>query len=121
MDLVQQAFERCGSGLLTNALCEYVTDKTLVLCEGGSEETDVEEVTAVGSLEFVPEHRADYWVLRVHMEDELGNRLPVDEEALEAPGELSLEQFCGEILADERGTALPLCAPLLAAGATRIS
>ena len=52
-------------------------EKTFVPKEGGSEETDVEEVTAVGSLAFVRKHRPDSWILRVRMEDELGNRCPV--------------------------------------------
>ena len=69
-------------------------DKTFVPTEGGSKETDVEEVIAVGSLELVPEHRADYWILRVHMEDELGNRLSVEEAALEGAG----ADLSGEVL-----------------------
>jgi len=101
-------------------LCEYVTDETFVPKEGGYEETDVEEVTAVGSLEFVPEHRPDSWILRVRVEDELGNRLSVDENALEGPEEINLDQFWDEFIAPERGTALPLRAPLLADGATPV-
>ncbi len=70
---------------------------------GGYEETDVQEITAVGSLDVVPEHRPDSWILRVRVKDELGNRIPADEDAPEGPEEISLDQFWDEFIAPARG------------------
>jgi hypothetical protein len=100
-----QAVKRGGSGLLTNAWREYVVDESFVREKGGYEETDVQEVTAVGSLEVVPEHRPGSWILRVRVKDELGNRIPADEDAPAGPEEISLDQFWDEFIAPQRGIA----------------
>ena len=88
-----------------NAWREYVQDESFVAEKGGYEETDVSEVTAIGSLEVKPEHESDSWILQVRVVDELGDRLPIDEDAPEGPEEISLDQFCSEFIAPERGTA----------------
>lgn len=99
------AVEEGGSGLEINASREYVLDESFTPEKGGYEETDVSEVTAVGSLEVKPEHRPDSWILRVRVMDELGARLPVDEDAPKEPEEISLDQFWSEFIAPEGGTA----------------
>ena len=100
-----QAVKHGGSGLLTNAWREYVVDESFVREKGGYEETDVQEVTAVGSLDVVPEHRPDSWVLRVRVKDELGDRMPDDEDVPEGPEAISLDQFWDEFIAPRRGMA----------------
>lgn len=94
-----------GSGLEINAAREYVLDESFIPEKDGYEETDVSEVAAVGSLEVKPEHRPDSWILRVRVVDELGDRLPLEEDAPDAPEEISLDQFWSEFIAPERGTA----------------
>jgi hypothetical protein len=100
-----QAVKRGGSGLLANAWREYVVDESFPRETGGYEASDVERVIAVGSLEVVPEHRPDSWVLRVRVKDELGNRLPADEDAPEGPEAIGLDQFWDEFMAPGRGMA----------------
>lgn len=102
---IVQAADKGGSGMQINAWREYVRDESFVAEEGGYEETDVSEVTAVGSLEVKPEHQSDSWILQVSVVDELGDRLPVDEDAPEGPEEISLDQFWSEFIAPDRGTA----------------
>ncbi len=99
------AADKGGAGMQINAWREYVQDESFIAEKGGYEETGVSEVTAVGSLEVMPEHLSDSWILRVRVVDELGDRLPVDEDAPEGPEEISLDQFCSEFIAPERGTA----------------
>lgn len=100
---VVQAIKQGGSGLLANAWREYVADESFVPEKGGYEETDVQEVTAVGSLEVAPEHRPNSWILRVRVEDELGNRIPADADAPEGSEGISLDQFWDEFIAPQRG------------------
>lgn len=102
---IVQAVKQGGSGLLTNAWREYVLDESFAGKKSGYEETGVQEVTAVGSLEVVPEHQPDSWILQVRVEDELGDRIPADEDALEGPEEISLDQFTEEFIAPQRGAA----------------
>lgn len=99
------AADKGGAGMQINAWREYVQDESFIAEKGGYEETGVSEVTAVGSLEVMPEHLSDSWILRVRVVDELGDRLPVDEDAPEGPEEISLDQFWSEFIAPERGTA----------------
>lgn len=100
-----QTVKEGGSGLEINATREYVPDEGFIPEKGGFEETDVSEIAAVGSLEVKPEHRPDSWILRVRVVDELGDRLPLEEDAPDAPEEISLDQFWSEFIAPERGTA----------------
>ncbi|MDH3473075.1 MAG: hypothetical protein OEM59_05240 [Rhodospirillales bacterium] len=100
-----QAVKQGGSGLLANAWREYVADESFPREKGGYEASDVERVIPVGSLEVVPEHRPDSWVLRVRVKDELGDRLPADEDAPEGPEEIGLDQFWDEFMAPGRGMA----------------
>lgn len=101
-----QATDATGSGLEINAAREYILDESFIPEKDGYEETDVSEVTAVGSLEVKPEHRPDSWILRVRVVDELGDRLPLEEDAPDGQEEITLEQFWTEFIAPERGTAL---------------
>lgn len=100
-----QGTDEGGSGLEINAAREYVLDESFIPEKDGYEETDVSEVTAVGSLEVKPEHHPDSWILRVRVVDELGDRLPLEEDAPEGPEEISLNQFWSEFIAPDRGTA----------------
>lgn len=102
---IVQTFKKGGSGLLTNAWREYVLDESFAGKKSGYEETAVQEVIPVGSLEVVPEHQPESWVLRVRVEDDLGDRIPPDEDALEAPEEISLDQFWQEFISPLRGVA----------------
>lgn len=102
---IVQAADEGGYGMDINAWREYVLDESFIPEQGGYEETDVREVTAVGSLEVKPEHRPDSWILRVRVADELGGRLPADEDVPEGPEEISLGQFCNDFITPGRGTA----------------
>lgn len=102
---IVEAADEGGTGLEINASREYVVDESFTPEKGGYEETDVSEITAIGSLEVMPEHRPDSWVLQVRVVDELGDRLPVDEDAPEGPEEIGLSQFWSEFIAPGRGTA----------------
>ena len=103
---IVQAVKQGRAGLLTNSWREYVVDESFRPETGGYEETDVREVTAVGSLEAAPEHRPDSWILRVRVNDDLADRFPEDEEGAEdGPKEISLDQFWNEFIAPGRGEA----------------
>ncbi len=102
---IVQAVRQSGSGLLTNAWREYVLQESFAGKKSGYEETGVQEVTPVGSLEVVPEHQPESWILRVRVEDELGGRIPPDEDALKGPEEISLGQFWEEFISPLRGAA----------------
>ncbi|MDH3472767.1 MAG: hypothetical protein OEM59_03660 [Rhodospirillales bacterium] len=93
------------SGLLAGAWHEDVAEDGFRPEKGGYEETEVREVTAVGSLEAVPEHRPDRRTLGVRVEDELGARIPGDEDAPEGPEEIALGEFWEEFVAPGRGAA----------------
>jgi hypothetical protein len=100
-----QAVKQGGSGLLANAWREYVVDESFPREKGGYEGADVERAIAVGSLEVVPEHHPDSWVLRVRVKDELGDRIPADEDVPEGPEAIGLDQFWDEFMAPGRGMA----------------
>ena len=102
---IVQTVKQGGSGLLTNAWREYVLDESFAGKKSGYEETAVQEVTPVGSLEVVPEHEPESWILRVRVEDDLGDRIPPDEDALEGPEEISLDEFWEEFISPLRGVA----------------
>lgn len=102
---IVQASDEGKSGMDIRAWREYALDENFKPEEGGYEETDVSEVAAIGSLEVKPEHGPDSWVLQVRVVDELGDRLPVDEDVPEGQEEISLGQFWSEFMAPGRGTA----------------
>lgn len=102
---IVQAADEGGSGMDISAWHEYVLDESFVPEKGGYEETSVREVTPVGSLEVKPEHRPESWILRVRVADELGDRLPADEDAPEGPENIPLGRFWNDFFAPGRGTA----------------
>lgn len=69
------------------------------------EREDLTEVTEIGVLEVAPQHGAEGWVLRVRIEDALGERLPEDAPAPDEPEELDLNNFQKEFVLPGRGTA----------------
>ena len=105
VDWVARSLKEGKSGVQTSAWREYVQDESFNAEQGGYEDADVSEVRAIGSLEVKPELRPDSWILRVRVVDELGDRLPVDEDAQAEPEEIGLEQFYSEFIAPDRGTA----------------
>ena len=105
VDWIDEAVKQGGAGLLTTAWREYTVDEGFRPEKGGYEETDVGEVVAVGSLEVMPEHRPESWILRVRVEDELGDRLPPDEEVPEGPEEIHLDEFVEAFINPRHGTA----------------
>jgi len=105
VDWIAEAAKQPGSGLLMTAWREYVVDEHFVPEKKGYEETEVREVTAVGSLEVIPEHRPETWTLHVRVENELRDRLPPDEDVPEEPEEISLETFVEEFIIPRDSTA----------------
>jgi hypothetical protein len=66
---------------------------------------DITEITAVGELEVAPKPPVHGWVLRVRVEDTLGERLSQDEPATEPDEEIDLEAFRESFIASGSGTA----------------
>jgi len=60
---------------------------------GEEEIDDITEVTAIGTLDVTPLHSPQGWVLRVRIEDALGERLPDDEPFPAEPEEIDLRTF----------------------------
>ena len=106
--VVNWLIQSAGDGdvrLSINAWREYVVDEDFAPEKSGYEGIGVQEVTAVGSLEVAPADHRESWILRVRVEDELGDRLPIDESAPEAPEEITLDAFWDEFMAPRRGMA----------------
>ncbi|MCP4382208.1 MAG: hypothetical protein GY798_12480 [Hyphomicrobiales bacterium] len=71
--------------------------------DGISEDTDVESVAAVAILEVMPARPTKNWILRLRVEDILGEHLPEDHSASEDPEEIELETFDALFVAPGRG------------------
>lgn len=72
---------------------------------GDEEREDLTEVTTVGILEVAPPHKAEGWLLRVRIEDAIGQRLPDDISASDEPEEIDLEKFWETFIVPQHGTA----------------
>jgi len=72
---------------------------------GDEEREDLTEVTAVGILEVAPPQKAEGWLLRVRIEDTIGQRLPDDISASDEPEEIDLEEFWETFIVPQHGTA----------------
>ena len=69
------------------------------------EREEVSEISEVGLLEVIPRQKPHIWTLRVHIEDDIGPRMPEDEPVPETEEELDLPTFYEEFIKAERGFA----------------
>jgi hypothetical protein len=95
---IMRAVKEGATNLDIAAWREFTVDDSFKPEAGGYEETDVSEVTAVGTLEVKPQHPPDSWLLRVRVEDELGDRVPEDESVPEEPEDMDLDAFWHEFI-----------------------
>jgi hypothetical protein len=82
----------------------YVSEQ-LLRPDSAESGDDVDAIVAVGTVEIRPTASTESWLLRVQVEDSLGDRLPEDESAPEGPEEIDLEEFWAEFIAPGRGAA----------------
>jgi hypothetical protein len=72
---------------------------------GDEEKEDLTEVTVTGTLEVVPRHHPDGWVLRMRVEDELAPRSLDDDELPEGEEEIDLAAFNELFVLPQTGTS----------------
>ena len=73
---------------------EFVAAPTLDKQSAGiAEDTDLSAVAAVGRLEVQPLDPSDGWVLRMRVEDQLGDHLPDGRSVAEQVEEIDLDTF----------------------------
>lgn len=72
---------------------------------GKEELEDISEVTAIGTLEIAPLHENEGWLLRIRIEDALGDRLSGEMPSSDEPDEIDLDSFQQEFILPGSGTA----------------
>ncbi len=72
---------------------------------GDEEMEDLTEVTAVGNLEIVPRQKSEGWMLRIRVEDALGQRLPEDAPEAQIARDIDITEFYDAYILPGNGTA----------------
>jgi hypothetical protein len=72
---------------------------------GDEEREDLSEIATVGTLEVMPAHPADGWLLRIVVEDEAGPRIAAGETASAPEQQMDLGAFYHEFIRSRRGNA----------------
>lgn len=70
---------------------------------GEEESEELSDILAIGLLEVIPQADKNGWLLRIRVEDRIGQRMPEDEAVPEDEEELDLPTFEAEFMTPERG------------------
>jgi hypothetical protein len=87
--------------LAVRATREFLTEDGPVSTMGIDADDDISVMTTIGLLEVAPRPGAHHWVLRVRVEDPVGEHLPDDGSVPDGPEEIGLEEFEACFLASE--------------------
>ena len=87
------------SRVRVQATREFLAEDAPAAAEGLDAEDGIAVVTTVGQLEVTPSAGPARWVLRLRIEDGLGEHLPDDGSVPDGPEEIGLEVFAACFLA----------------------
>lgn len=103
--------QRAGRRMLQfNASRSYLVESIPLVQQqrrrlGDEEMEDLTEVTAVGVLEIASLRQAEGWVLRIRVEDVLGQRIPDDIQELQDAQDIEISEFYNAFILPGTGTA----------------
>jgi hypothetical protein len=87
--------------LAVRATREFLTEDGPLGAMGIDVEDDISVMTTIGLLEVAPPPGGHHWVLRIRVEDPVGEHLPDDGSVPDGPEEIGLEEFEACFLASE--------------------